>query len=211
MRNEFLQGLLDSIRGKNVKRLNELSKTLDSLMWHGGEYAFPPAYKRLTIKEYAEEYGCKTFVETGTAEGHTTYSCLETFDVLHTVELYRPFYEKAVKRFEGIEKVKCYFGNSKDVLPEILSQIKSKPLFWLDAHYSGKGTAQAEDKDTPILEELELILNSVKDCVILIDDAREFGTEKDYPTIFKLKKFISKKVPTAEIEVYQDIIRVVIP
>ena len=54
-------------------------------------------------------------------------------------------------------------------------------MFWLDGHYSGKGTAKGK-KETPILEELKTIFdtNDLR-YVILIDDARHFGSEKRLP------------------------------
>jgi hypothetical protein len=69
-------------------------------------------------------------------------------------------------------------------------------------------TAKGE-KDTPIKEELLQIINhKVKDHIILIDDARLFNGENDYPGIKKIKNLISKYLPSHTFEVKNDIIRI---
>ena len=81
-------------------------------------------------------------------------------------------------------------------------------LFWLDGHYSEGITAKGQ-LNTPILAELNHILNhSIKDHVILIDDARCFNGLDDYPTIDELKKIIVDKKPALQFSVADDIIRI---
>lgn len=45
--------------------------------------------------------------------------------------------------------------------------------------------------------------------VILIDDARCFGTESDYPTIEELRLSVSKLFPDSTFELADDIIRII--
>ena len=84
-------------------------------------------------------------------------------------------------------------------------------MFWLDAHYSYDHqalTAKGE-LDTPIIEELRLILaHSVKNHVILIDDSSWFGIYPSYPTIDQLKKFVLKINPNLVIRIKNNIIRI---
>jgi hypothetical protein len=77
----------------------------------------------------------------------------------------------------------------------------------LDGHYSGFETAKG-DLETPIKLELEIILNSEYEHVILIDDARLFIGENDYPTIEELKKYILSKNNSLTVNIIDDIIRV---
>ena len=89
-----------------------------------------------------------------------------------------------------------------------MSKINQPSLFWLDSHYSGGETAKGE-KETPIYEELNHILNpSYKDHVVIIDDARCFGTDSNYPTIAELIGFINSKRLGLEIIVQDDNIRI---
>jgi hypothetical protein len=99
-------------------------------------------------------------------------------------------------------------GNSSKVLPKIIKEIEEPCLFWLDAHYS-EGITVKGDKETPIMEELNHIFShSIKDHVILIDDARCFTGINDYPSIEELKHFVLNKFPKHRFNVKDDIIRI---
>jgi len=81
-------------------------------------------------------------------------------------------------------------------------------LFWLDGHYSGGNTAKGE-KETPIMEELrQICAHPVKNHLILIDDAREFTGQNDYPTIESLRTFVGARLPGYGFDVKDDIIRI---
>ena len=57
------------------------------------------------------------------------------------------------------------------------------------------------------MEELKQICaHPVKDHVILIDDAREFTGQNDYPTIESLRTFIGARLPDHEFDVKDDIV-----
>jgi len=80
-------------------------------------------------------------------------------------------------------------------------------LFWLDGHYSGGNTGKGE-KETPIMEEIETILSSPLPHVVLVDDARCFGTEKDYPTLSDFEAFVHSYRPNAQFFVKHDCIHI---
>ena len=88
-------------------------------------------------------------------------------------------------------------------------------LFWLDGHYSSEFfyngeyiiTAKA-DKNTPIEEELDIILNSKYLNIILIDDARLFNGENDYPTITNIKQKLISSERNYTLQVFDDIIHI---
>ena len=220
MRIKFIQKIIDIFKNKTKRelkkqvnflsdRLQFLSERLQYIESKGGSMPLSPQYKQNNIREYAQEYNCKVMVETGTYLGDTVYALKNDFEKIYTIELSKKLFEDAKKRFSGESQIYCYQGNSKDILPDILKELNSMPIFWLDAHYSAGITAKG-DKNTPIIEELEIIFKNLNKMVILIDDAREFGTEPDYPTIFKLKNFVKRYYPNAEFEIYNDIIRIVI-
>ena len=96
-------------------------------------------------------------------------------------------------------------------MPDLLHSISRPCLFWLDAHYCGSITAKG-NSITPIIEELQHIFNHhINDHVILIDDARAFIGQNDYPTIDELKEFIYKHHQECIIEIKNDIIRIYQP
>jgi len=98
------------------------------------------------------------------------------FKKIYSIELSQKLSEYNKKFFSNYKNIKILQGDSGKFLPELLSGINEACLFWLDAHYSGKGNSSVKgDLETPIMQELEAILkHRVKNHVILIDDAIEF-------------------------------------
>jgi hypothetical protein len=90
-------------------------------------------------------------------------------------------------------------------LKGLLHGLHEPALFWLDGHYSGGNTGKGE-KDTPIMAELATIYASDIPHVVLIDDARCFGTDKDYPSQNELASYIKTLRPSASILVKNDCI-----
>jgi hypothetical protein len=89
-----------------------------------------------------------------------------------------------------------------------MSKIHQPALFWLDGHYSAGNTAKG-DKETPIYEELQYILNARdRGHVIVIDDARCFGTDPAYPSMEALNEVIRSKRMDVDILVKDDSIRI---
>lgn len=83
----------------------------------------------------------------------------------------------------------------------------SLQYFWLDGHYSGFETAKG-DLETPVSSELESILRSKINHIILIDDARLFTGKNDYPSVEELKNYVLSKKNYYSFEVENDIIRI---
>lgn len=119
------------------------------------------------------------FIETGTADGHTTASVAHDFERLVTIELdYKRYLHVATNRLMAYPNILPLHGDSGVVLREVVYWQTQPALFWLDAHYSG-GARGAQD--TPIVNELQIIATSKHSNQILIDDARLFGTDPAYP------------------------------
>ena len=107
-----------------------------------------------------------------------------------------------------MEKSGGDWGDSSVELGHIMSILDQPALFWLDGHYSGAETAQG-DRDTPIYEELSHILEARdRGHVIIIDDARCFGRDRDNPSIRELSDFVWSKMPNVDIAVQDDSIRI---
>lgn len=168
----------------------------------------PQVFKQKLIRDIAAETGVRILVETGTLYGDTIAASLGTFEKIFSIELYGPLYEKALRRFSKYKKVDLRYGDSEVELPRILAEITEPTLFWLDAHYSGDGTARSII-DTPIVNELLAISqHHVSNHVILIDDARLFNGMNDYPTIETCNSLAAKFWPGHHCVVAEDIIRI---
>jgi hypothetical protein len=132
------------------------------------------------------------------------------FKKIFSIELGVELFNKAVLRFKNDKNVVILQGDSGKVLPEVLSNIEEPAIFWLDGHYSAGITAKG-DKECPIFEELDAIFGSNKlNHILLIDDARCFNGEGDYPTVEELTEYIKSKNEEYQVEVKHDIIRYVV-
>jgi len=121
----------------------------------------------------------KTFIETGTNRGHTIIPMSSQFDFLYTIELSESIFNEFNGKDYNREKIKSILGDSSKVLPNILPEINTNAIFFLDGHYSHEDTAQGE-KDVPLLEEINAINDFFKNSgIIIIDDLRLFGTTND--------------------------------
>lgn len=163
--------------------------------------------KQLTIEQYQKKHNISILVETGTYMGDMVKAQLKNFKNIYSIELGKDLWENAVKRFEKDKQVKIIHGDSGKIFRDLIPKINEKELFWLDGHYSAGMTAKGE-KNCPILEELKGIFNSNHQHVLLVDDARCFNGEGDYPTIERLSEYILSKYGKSKIEIKDDIIRI---
>lgn len=175
--------------------------------------------KRETIIDYATKFNCDVFVETGTFLGETVQFMKDHFNELHSFELQPELARDAIIKFKSFNNVYIYEGNSSHLLPSLLPNMDEGIIFWLDAHYSSEFwlgdryivTAKGE-KETPIVEELQVILKfQQKINVILIDDARCFNGKNDYPTKKELLSMLYKNgISKNQILIKNDIIRIIL-
>lgn len=132
------------------------------------------------VKMYKERLQAVYFVETGTAWGDGTESAVEHFERIWTIELSQPQFAGASQRLSPYGHVTCLFGPSEEWLREIVPSLNRPTIFWLDGHYSGPGTA-CYQQECPVLQELDALRALQGPHVILIDDARLFGTTPPPP------------------------------
>lgn len=168
----------------------------------------PSAYKQRVFAEYRERFKPRIFVETGTYKGDTTASQIPFFNKLITIEVDKTLFENAQKRFADEPKVQVMHGDSGAVLKDLVPGLKEPALFWLDGHFSASNTGYGA-KFTPVVEELQVILRDAPEHIVLIDDARLFTGEDDYPRLESLEVLVQTLRSSYSITVEHDIIRVV--
>lgn len=169
----------------------------------------PHIVKQQVLMEYAEKYGLIILIETGTLYGDMVAAMRKNFDSIFSFELSDKLFQMAVERFKNENNITIIHGDSGIELKKLMIRMNKPTLFWLDGHFSGGVTAKGI-KDTPIYEELTAILKSdnANQSVIIIDDARCFGTDPSYPSIEVLCKFVKDIRPEVEISVKNDMIRI---
>jgi hypothetical protein len=114
---------------------------------------------------------------------------------VHSIELSKNLYEKAVIRFKNNPSIHLYLGDSAQILGQIINKLGERTVFFLDGHFSEGDTAKG-DENTPIVKELEHIKKAgIKNSFIIIDDARLFNGPRietqnssleGYPSINKI-------------------------
>ena len=162
------------------------------------------------IRKLASQYNITTFVETGTHMGYMVDAVSQSFNFIYTIELNSSFYEQAIAKFSREPKIHMLFGDSAEILPLIIPSIQHPCIYWLDAHFSGEGTAYGS-KRTPICKEIEAILQAgdEKDIVI-IDNIECFKNEsrerEDYPLITDIEKMLKEKFSKWTVKVENQIL-----
>ncbi|MBX3328794.1 MAG: hypothetical protein KF722_00220 [Nitrospira sp.] len=206
MRQRFKKILHDSIV---YDWINGIRKRQEWWLWRRGRLNHIPHYlKRDILRRYARTYGLRSFVETGTYFGEMVDALKGEFEQIQSIELNDFLFERAKRRFMSYSHIRILHGNSASMLPLALSSVDRPTLFWLDAHYSGGITARG-DQQSPILLELDHIFHHpIRGHVIVIDDARLFGTDVAYPTLEQLQHFIDAQSCSRKLEVIDDAIRI---
>lgn len=168
---------------------------------------FPHEVKQEAIRSYQKKYKFNTLVETGTYYGHMIDAQNKFFSKIYSIELSQELWQRAVKVFETQKHIEILQGDSALVLKDVVARLNSAAIFWLDGHYSAGITARGE-KDCPIYEELAAIFEGEPfEHILLIDDARHFVGQGDYPTIEELENYLKSQRPNYKLEVKDDIIR----
>jgi hypothetical protein len=180
--------------------------------WKNNGCPAPPPHivKQLVIGEYQQKFGYTTLIETGTYMGEMVEAQKARFKKIFSIELSTELFKRARQRFYNDKHISIIRGDSGKMLSSILKVLKEPAIFWLDGHYSAGITAKGE-KECPIFEELNAIFNGRKlNHILLIDDARCFTGEGDYPRVDKLSEFVKERNERYQVEVKHDIIRFVI-
>ncbi len=186
-------------------------QTTEFACWEqaGRPLPVPHLLKQRVLREHAQRYGLKILVETGTYYGDMVQAMRPYFEKIYSIELSAALHERARRRFRGVDRIELLRGDSGVELGRLMPGIDRPALFWLDGHYSAGITAKGE-KETPIFEELGHVF-AAPDIghVIVIDDARCFGTDPAYPTMGDLTAFVRANRPDHDITIDGDSIRIV--
>src|SRR5690349_2942511 len=95
----------------------------------------------------------KTFVETGTLLGNTAYWAGAHFERVISIEADMKLYQGARTRLAPLSNVHLYYGKSQHLLAPLMKGLDRPAIVWLDAHWSGPGTA-GEELECPLLDEI---------------------------------------------------------
>jgi hypothetical protein len=168
----------------------------------------PHIIKEELIRDYAKTFNTNILIETGTYLGDMVHAMKKSFSRVISFELDQTLATQARQRFSSDSHIEIIQGDSGKLLGDYLANINEPCLFWLDGHYSGGITAKGP-LETPIKNELTAILSHAVDGhVVLIDDARCFTGENDYPTLDELKSFVAARKPNYKFSLQHDVIRI---
>jgi len=116
------------------------------------------------IDRVQREFGCTSFVETGTYRGSTSAFVSKAFHLpVFTCELDNSSYMKSKMNLFWFKNIKLSHQSSPNFLKSITTAdvAGNNPLFYLDAHWNDY---------LPLSDELSIIAKSVERAVIVIDD-----------------------------------------
>ena len=113
-------------------------------------------------------------VETGSYDGRTIQMALDNeYKEVYSVEVHPAYQKICAERFANCPNVHLYGGDSLDMLPHMLYNLRQPAVFWLDAHYQEGAHGRVA---VPLLQELDLIAaHPIKTHIIMIDDRRLMG------------------------------------
>jgi hypothetical protein len=196
---------------ETVESLRQTLQFKRSIKQNGFQMPLPAFVKRSIVKRHLLDFGLQTLVETGTQYGDTPWFFRDELSEIWSIELSPALADLTRQRFRKYPHIHIVQGDSSDRLPEIIPQLKTPTLFWLDGHYSSGVTARGT-LDCPIYAELQAVFSICRQrWVVMVDDARLFGAETDYPTLKELANFIRGALPEVEFTVEHDMIKIVPP
>ncbi len=166
----------------------------------------PHLLKQKVVREYGENFGLNTLVETGTYYGEMVAAMKSRFDRVYSIECVPALAERAMRKFARDEHVRIFCGDSRVVMPEVLALLKGPALFWLDAGYYGWVGKQGDQQR--LSAELEMILSHPYPHMILLDDARGLTGRDGIPSVGDVKAHVESKFPERSVEVKFDIMRI---
>jgi hypothetical protein len=148
-----------------------------------------------TAERGIDQIQAVNFVETSTYHGEAVKWARGRFDRVISIEVLHKLATDAQKRFSRDKHIEIYRGSSPDVLKKILPTLEGPTLFWLAAHWNGRGDPPAVE--CPLLDELRAIEGFTEPHIILIDDYRLFLhlpqhlTSGKWPTVLEIGVRIS--------------------
>jgi len=169
----------------------------------------PHLIKQRAVREYADRYGLRVLVETGTYYGEMVAAMRQRFDEIYSIEYDHALAVRATQKFARWKHIHILEGDSQKKIPEILAMLKTPALFWLDAGYYGWAGLQG-DKQRLTVELDSILQHKIKDHIILMDDARGLSGQNGAPTVNQVKQHIESAFPGRSVTVKHDIMRITV-
>lgn len=194
----------------DIQNIRDVRAFVKRVAIGGAVYPLPSLIKRSLIANEISKIDARNFVETGTYVGDTIWGLRKSEINIISIEIDHDLVDHAKQRFNNYKNISIKSGDSSVVLKTIERDLsQGRTVFWLDGHYSGGVTGRGK-LECPILCELENIQQYCRETnsSILIDDARLFGKDKDYPDLLELRKYVAKLFPDSSMVVDNDIIKI---
>lgn len=166
----------------------------------------PHLLKQKVVRAYGEKFALNTLVEAGTYYGEMLAAAKDSFDRIYSIEYVPALAERASRKFARHPNIRIFCGDSRVVMPEILSMLNGPALFWLDAGYYGWEGGPSDQQR--LSAELNMILSHPFPHVVLLDDARCLNGQNGMFTLSEVKSDIESKFPARSVEVDFDILRI---
>jgi len=175
---------------------------------HGCPLPAPDLVKYDVLRDYGRRYHTSVLIETGTFYGNAIFTLRRDFSEIHSIELAPALHELNLRELGHLSHIHLHFGDSAEVLPCLLRDLREPALFWLDGHFCAGPSARGASY-TPVSIELDQLLRRPANRhVVLIDDARLFVGRDSYPSIAELREMVHRHRPDAKFGVDLDIIRI---
>ncbi|MEZ5586071.1 MAG: glycosyltransferase family 2 protein [Sedimenticolaceae bacterium] len=115
------------------------------------------------------------FVAAGTVMDDTVAQVEDYFDRIVAIERSEAQWKASKARFSQSSNVDVVLGESASALAQMQQEMAGEPtLFWLDVDWCIAANTDGNQRQCPLLEELQAIANLGTSSVVLIDDARLF-------------------------------------
>ena len=161
----------------------------------------PHWVKQRAIRDTARAFGLRALVETGTNYAHMIRVQRRRFREIYSIEIDAAKAEGARKKFARFPAVHILQGDSGEILPRLLPELREPCLFWLDGHDF--------DRATPVERELAaLFAHPGQNHVVLIDDAKWFNGHGGYPTLGSLRQRVARDYIGHTLDVHDESIRI---
>ena len=168
------------------------------------------------VLEFKEKGQLRNFIETGTYKGGSSFWAAQHFDKVYTIEIDPAISKETSSRQDCPKNIQFYIGNSKDVLPELVKEIKAPSLFWLDGHWCNISEI-GKELECPLIDEIKA-LKDFGNSVILIDDARAFlgplpppHDDSQWPRIDEVFLLLKRQFPENLVTIADDVIYCIPP
>ncbi len=170
----------------------------------------PDVLKETVIQAYQQRFLLNMLIETGTYKGTMVEAQKDFFQKIVSIEPNPQLCQAARKKFKKYAHVEIIEGGYAEVISTLIPVLEKSALFWLDACYSSQ-TNTENGGEYLIYKELYPILKSKFHHIVLIDNARHFVGQGDYPTLLALESFVKQTRPSCRMEVKDDLIRLTPP